>query len=34
MNEFEFASSENPTFKSWKWMISEEENEDFDEELD
>lgn len=28
MNDFEFADSENPTFRSWKWMISEEENDD------
>ena len=37
MQNFDVFNSENPTFKSWKWMISEEENEDdeeFDEDLE
>ncbi len=33
MKDFEFANNENPTFKSWKWMISEEENDE-DELID
>jgi len=28
MKDFDSCNIENPTFKSWKWMISEEENED------
>ena len=37
MKDFESNEIENPAFKSWKWMISEEETEDSeldDKELD
>lgn len=33
MRNLDFSDDENPTFKSWKWMISDEENEG-EEEMD
>lgn len=32
MKDFESKNIENPAFKSWKWMISEEENEILEDE--
>jgi len=32
MRTLKFSDNENPAFKSWKWMISDEENDEIDEE--
>jgi hypothetical protein len=28
MRDLDFSDNENPAFKSWKWMISDEDEED------
>lgn len=32
MKDSEFSDNENPTFQKWKWMISDEENNELDDE--
>lgn len=32
MRKLDFSDNENPTFRSWKWMISDEENKEDEEE--
>jgi hypothetical protein len=32
MRHLNFSDSENPTFRGWKWMISDEENDKTEDE--
>jgi len=34
MRNLDHSDNENPTFKSWRWMISDDENEKDDEKKD
>ena len=34
MRDLDFSNNENPTFNRWKWMISEEDIEEDEEDKD